>query len=408
MFYVYKVAHVARHVERKWYQIPFASLFPAKSCNHGVAPCVSVVMLLHWPAYKLPVCRYRPPFLLSTTMPTRSGASYRIIMSSSPQVNPSDGTPHSPLAQVDPGLGDAGNPAVPDHPVGAANVANGPSTGELAGIHNAGPSSAGRGLNAIPEHGTSLLRLPNESMKLFKFKGDVDLSNASDFIFDLELYIDATPGLSSTMFEREIDSRALKSLLATISGCFPPGSVSAVWFRNAYRLNQFTSFPVFRDLFLAQFQQSASDVVTLQNRWEDAAQRRHQNAHEYYRFLLQLQSQIASIAPEAAPTPIALANKYCASVRHDLKRYLQEKRIDHPDYSITQLVSAAGVRENALRGKVPAPDLATMQGSSPGTNERKWCFFCKSHTHNASDCRKIAAKKAAGQWRERRPRQGKS
>jgi hypothetical protein len=58
-------------------------------------------------------------------MPTRSGASYRIIMSSSPQVNQSYGTPHSPPAQDDPGLGEAGDPAVPDHTAGEANVANG-------------------------------------------------------------------------------------------------------------------------------------------------------------------------------------------------------------------------------------------------------------------------------------------
>jgi hypothetical protein len=95
-------------------------------------------------------------------MPTRPGASYGAIIKSHPQVNQSDGTPHSPLAEDDPKLADAGNPAVLVRTAGEANVANGPPTGDLAGTHRTGPSSAARGLNSIPEHGTSFFRLPNE------------------------------------------------------------------------------------------------------------------------------------------------------------------------------------------------------------------------------------------------------
>jgi hypothetical protein len=99
-----------------------------------------------------------------------------------------------------------------------------------------------------------------------------------------------------------------------------------------------------------------------------------------------LQAQIASLNPAVRPSEPALLNKFCASLRPDLKRYLQEKRIDHPDYSISQLVQAASVRESSLRGPT-VPNLNTMDGrrdsGKPGgtkadgksDKDRKWCFF---------------------------------
>jgi hypothetical protein len=162
---------------------------------------------------------------------------------------------------------------------------------------------------------------------------------------------------------------ALSSLLATIKGCFPPGTVAAVWFRSEYRANKFTSFNAFRNLFCAKCEQGASDLVALQGRWEEASQRRNQNPQEYHRYLVQLQSQIACIDEAAKPQDIALLIKFCATLRPDLKRYLQEKRVNNPNATINQLVMAASVRDRSSRG----PNLHSFDhsGNQVPSGQRK-------------------------------------
>jgi hypothetical protein len=88
-----------------------------------------------------------------------------------------------------------------------------------------------------------------------------------------------------------------------------------------------------------------------------------------------------------------------------LKRVLQEKRVENPEYTISKLVNIAHVRERAELAAA-RPGLNTMDsdggkkssGAGPST---KRCFFCKSRTHDDTECRKIKAKKAAGLWKER-------
>ena len=330
-------------------------------------------------------------------MPTRSGLNFRVSAMADNAELPADAVANAANAAVDP---PAHQPVDP--------VADVPAAGDRRDVDISAAVDPGSGVATASGSGPDIPsvrdseapRLPKDHLKLTKFRGDSDLANCSDFLFSLELYIDATPSLAGVVSE-PVSARAMSTLLATISGCFPPGSVAAVWFRNSYRQGVFTSFAAFSDLFLEQFQQSTSDLVALQNRWEDASQRRTQTANEYYRFLLQLQSQIGSIAVEAAPTTTALTNKFCASVRLELKRYLQEKRIDCPDYSLAQLVSAAHARERTLK-PIPSPAInVTQVPEGSGDKNRIWCFYCRSSTHSADDCRRIKAKKAKGEWQER-------
>jgi hypothetical protein len=127
-----------------------------------------------------------------------------------------------------------------------------------------------------------------------------------------------------------------------------------------------------------QFSRHTADLVSLQNRWEHAAQLRGQSAYEYYAFLLKLQSSIAAVNWECRPSDISLVTKYAAFGRGDLQRYLQEKRIDHPGFSIHQLVQEASVRESPAResSSRTASRLDTMNGGGPRRdNHQKYCFF---------------------------------
>jgi hypothetical protein len=335
-------------------------------------------------------------------MSTRSGAVFR--MSQQPDVP--DSQPGSPQSQAE-GLGAILNPGHDVDPVpGMAEQAlDLPAVVEHANLDGV-PVVA---VPAADNAGRSRQLLPKDPLKLMKFRGDNDLSNVDDFLFCIEMYINAYPALACALNEASVRPEPLRSALATIMGCFPAGSVALTWFRNNYRAGCFTSFETFSALFTAQFQHATSDLVTLQTRWEHASQRRGQNVHEYYRYLLTLQSQIAGMNFGVKPTETAFLNKFCASLRSDLQRYLQEKRVDHPDYTLSQLITSASVRERAVRNSNPAPSINFMDGTQkPGRNDqndKKWCYFCKSNTHSADECRRIAARKARGEWQERpRPR----
>jgi hypothetical protein len=322
-------------------------------------------------------------------MPTRSGAVYNpqqfVPLAMSENVPPAGQAPVAAHPPGDQG-GDHGPDAHDDNIMVAQVLAANPA--DVVACSDAVGTSHGRMMDVRPS-------LPKDSIKLLKFKGVSDLSTLEDFLFQLELYFDAMPGT----YDFTVNPNALHHRFVVVVGCFPPGSVSAVWFRSMFKADKFESWHVFLELLYEQFARHAADLVALQNRWEHASQRRAQSAYEYYAFLLKLQASIAAVGWEHRPSNTSLLTKYCASVRVDLQRYLQEKRIDHPEYSLHQLVQIAGVRESSLRS---APRFDAMNGRGAGTDtQQKYCFFCKSNTHSAADCRKIAAKKARGEWKER-------
>jgi hypothetical protein len=213
--------------------------------------------------------------LIPFEMPTRSGAEYQpfqVLNVPLPQFRMSDAGGDAPYHA---GGAEGGNVPVPvpDFVGGDINpqVANPVvllpdlAAAQAGGAHEAGASTS-----------SLIARLPKDPLRLPKFRGDNDLACAEDFIFALEMYIASQPALSNFVDDDSVHPEALASLLATIMGCFPPGSVALVWFRTCYRSGLFTSFRAFSDLFLGQFQQSAASLVTLQTKWEDAYQRRAQ------------------------------------------------------------------------------------------------------------------------------------
>jgi hypothetical protein len=64
------------------------------------------------------------------------------------------------------------------------------------------------------------------------------------------------------------------------------------------------------------------------------------------------------------------SDKFCASVRPDLKRYLQEKRVDNPNVTIVNhLVMAAYVRDRSSRG--PYFNSFDHSGNQAPSGQRK-------------------------------------
>ena len=119
---------------------------------------------------------------------------------------------------------------------------------------------------------------------------------------------------------------------------------------------------------------------------------RTQTVVSYHAYLVQQHAVLVAIEWRHRASEMMLLTKFCASLRSGLRRFLQDKHIDHQEYTISQLVQASSVREFYSRGTAPVATLNAFNA------EGKWCFFCKSKTLDAVDCRKIAAKKAQGEW----------
>lgn len=345
-------------------------------------------------------------------MPTRQGTDYNFIL----PMNPLAEDVIAEAAAADAAEAAAGANAPAHDVVLAAGDLNPDAVGlGPAEVPVAAPPVAADALPAEPLGAGALTganttvpfrgsTLPKDAIRLSKFKGDNDTASQEDFLFNLELFFEAQPHV----YDESLNSNALRLRLVVLAGCFPPGSVASVWFRSLYRRGLLVSYEVFLQLFNEQFQQAASNLVSLQTKWEDARQLRTQSVNAYYAYLLQQQAAHAAIAWEYRPSEHTLLTKFCASLRPDLKRFLQEKRIDHPDYSISQLVQAASIRESTTRSAPSTlhghPELNAWNGRPAAGNAnptQKWCFFCKSTTHNDTECRKILAKKARGEWKER-------
>jgi hypothetical protein len=55
---------------------------------------------------------------------------------------------------------------------------------------------------------------------------------------------------------------------------------------------------------------------------------------------------------------------------------------------------------------VKVPNLSSVDGKSPSKNQ-KFSFFCKKTGNDRTECSKVKAKKARGEWKER-PRPAKT
>jgi hypothetical protein len=172
-------------------------------------------------------------------IPTRSGAVYN-----SNHLSPSSMSDHG---ENTPRAGVSANPDGSEGGV-VADAADGghgaptqvlPNPPHAVSVDaNAVNPSVGRMIDFRPS-------LPKDAIGLLKFRSDADLSTLEDFVFRLELYFDAVP----RSYEVAVNPDALRNqfvvVVVVVAGCFPPGSVSAVWFRSLYKAGIFSSWHVF-------------------------------------------------------------------------------------------------------------------------------------------------------------------
>jgi hypothetical protein len=135
--------------------------------------------------------------------------------------------------------------------------------------------------------------------------------------------------------------------------------------------------------------------------------------------------RISAVDAEEKPSDREFLRKFCANLREPTRTVIAKRRITEPNLTLPQLVKLAEIEEKSVKhrpnlnsfdssrstpsssGTSSAPP--TNSGTPPnngGTPKKRYCWYCKSHTHSFEKCRRVAARRAAGTWQENLGQQG--
>lgn len=254
---------------------------------------------------------------------------------------------------------------------------------------------------AVPRStGPSLRDLPKDAFRLPEFSGErsgndrIRPSHVRTFLRKLDKYLRVYTSVLNTV-DLQLD---------VIGNCFPTQSAAARWY-NSHR-SSFSTLEVFVERFKERFGGTSSDDRTCRNQLLSFRQRESDSVTQYYSSFCELIDDINALAffLHSDQTTYKVdecmqVNKFvhglCSSVRDNVERV----HVRNPDMSLEELFQEAKLEEKLAKRK-------PRQNTTPhirGVDTKPKCYFCKE-PHLARDCPKIAAKKAAGTWKEHPPK----
>jgi hypothetical protein len=293
-----------------------------------------------------------------------------------------------------------------------SNPALCPSPQLPAGMADNNPGEVQQQQEEAQEDQVRNCALPKDASKLPIFRGnEEDVPHLESFLKALRRYFKANRSSYACDPGDELK-------LATIGNCFPLHSLARLWFDNAE--DELSSYDDFEDSLRDHFQAGEDNLVKLQQTWEQSRQGRSAT-REFYTHLLQLRMRIAAIDPEENPSEREFLRKFCANLREPIRTVIAKKRITEPYLTLTQLVKLAELEERtgpspstalrnlgfgqrdkaAPRNNPPKDTPKSTDADSAAGSKQKWCFYCRSSTHSDKECRRIAARRAAGTWTDR-------
>lgn len=250
--------------------------------------------------------------------------------------------------------------------------------------------------------------LPKDAIKVPQFRGDNagESGRALHFLRNLTIYFDLFPAFALD------EANGLRSRLAVIQlTCFPHGSLANAWFDASIQDGAFETYVAFEDAFKEQFVTTQSDLITLQSQWANVNQRSGDTVASFYKHFCKLRTLLQSVGHPISEQDAIV--RFQRGLHAHIGRKLEERRLDKSDMSLSEACVIAKVYERhsqSNKHKPPAPrnntDTPNLNAINAGahkgkSSDRPWCFFCRSSTHNPEQCRKIAARKAAGTWKEK-------
>ena len=260
------------------------------------------------------------------------------------------------------------------------------------------PPSPGAGTAPGPAAPRAPAFLPADSAeRLFQpptFKGGKlrDSGRALAFLLDVKRYFSAVRYYSATGPE-QWDRRCTCLQLR----CFPEDSYARAWFMSV--VHTFVTFTQFEAQFSEHFVAQGADLVSVQSQWCGARQRKGDTVTQYYQHLLQLMAQLGQLGHVVSEHEIVA--RFVDGLHDDMRVRITARRIEQVSLDRHQLVNLASTFETAdriMRSSKPALHAFQAKPSF------KRCWFCKKPGHTADTCRKIAARKAAGTWKESPPK----
>jgi arsenate reductase-like glutaredoxin family protein len=193
--------------------------------------------------------------------------------------------------------------------------------------------------------------------------------------------------------------------ISSIGNCFPLDSVARIWFDDVE--DSLASYDDFEESIRTEFAAGSENIVQLQHSWEQARQGRH-SVREFYAYLAKLRMRIAAIDADEKPSDRELLRKFCGNLSDPARTVIAKKRITDPNLELPALVKLAELEDSKKFGKVSTATASLRalnfrkREEKPRSNA-KYCFYCgpeKGRGHTPEECRRIAARKAAGTWKE--------
>lgn len=293
---------------------------------------------------------------------------------------------------------DANVPIVPD--ANLVPFVPDPPNVNLPGAHSRSQGSDGGGQQVLqahqePQHHGGAP--PKDAFSIPKFRGEpAELPHTASILNRFSLYFKCLPWFNAGPLSWERRSAALAL------SAFPHGSAAAVWFEQVLpNLHSYEEFVIeFRDRFVS----TGVDLLTLQEKWQNAKQRGTDSVSSYYTFLLRLQSQINALGGNVDSNQLFLRMLYGLQPTL-LDRIKPHVMIWAPAQqtpnNLKALAETFSTKPRAPPTQGPSLNNTTVGSKKPPGKKQKFCFFCKSREHSHDSCPKIAAKKAAGTWEDR-------
>jgi hypothetical protein len=194
--------------------------------------------------------------------------------------------------------------------------------------------------------------------------------------------------------------------LDVIAGCFPAGSPADRWYLCHKKL--FKTTTEFRDAFVSKFGGTASTERTCRNKLLSFKQRESDSVASYYASFTELVDDIHALAEFLHSGDKSFYIDEPQQVIHFVHGLQQPIRVEverihirNPDLTLVELLEEAELeKKHAKLKRKPKPGPPALNGMH---YKGKQCFFCKG-LHDAKDCPKIAARKAAGTWVDKPPK----
>ena len=259
-------------------------------------------------------------------------------------------------------------------------------------IHNpVAPVPAAAAANAPPTVVTlpaRIVLLPTFTGEPFKGEKRLPISATKHFLDRVHAHFEA--------YAHQYPSDALR--LNALYGCFPQNSVAAIWF--GLQRPAFGTFDDFEHDFEVEYGPTDTEVIGVEQTFLSFTQREGHSVRQYYTNYQKLLAELSAL--ERVYSAHLVRGNWVNGLRQPVQREVLRVYRRDPTLSLAQLLHESEIEVQQFRNRPRGSRFNRFDHKSkPKSNNKRWaCFYCKTNDHTHQNCQQIAAKKAAGTWRE--------